>query len=217
MFKMSPKIPLILRLKKTRHKEIARVQDIIVEELYNVFDKAVLHGGTSIWRCYNGNRFSEDIDVYILRDIRKINILFENLEKKGFVIEKKKIGENSLYSNLRLDGVFVRFEALFKKIKGTLKEYETVDSNFITIYTLTPEALLKEKINTYIQRKKVRDIYDVFFLLRYSELDEAIRKQLDNFIKNFKKPVDEKELNVLIFEGLVPELRDILTYIKRKI
>ncbi|MBM3309818.1 MAG: hypothetical protein FJY77_06125, partial [Candidatus Altiarchaeales archaeon] len=53
-------IPLALRLKKQAHKKVAEAQDIIVRELYNVFDNAVLHGGTAIWRCYQGNRFSED-------------------------------------------------------------------------------------------------------------------------------------------------------------
>ncbi len=214
---MSPKIPLILRLKKSKQKEIARAQDIIIEELYKVFDKAVLHGGTALWRCYNGNRFSEDIDVYILKDLEKLHLLFETLKIKGFSIEKNKIGENSMYSNLKLDGVFVRFEAFFKKIKGTLKEYEKIDGNSATIYTLTPEEMIKEKINTYIKRRKVRDIYDVFFLLRYIEADEEVKQQLNKLVKNFKKPIDEKELKVLIFEGLSPELKDIIIYIKRRI
>ncbi len=162
------KIPLILRLKKQMHKDIARAQDIIIKELYNMFDKAVLHGGTAIWRCYNGNRFSEDIDVYIHKDKKRINAFFENLKKKGFIINKKKIGEKSLFSRLVLNRTFVRFEALFKKPipEGSLKEYEGADGNFITVYTLTPEELTKEKIKAYLKRLKIRDIYDVFFLLR---------------------------------------------------
>jgi len=214
---MSPKIPLILKLKKNKHKSIAGAQDIVVEELYKVFDKAVLHGGTAIWRCYDGKRFSEDIDVYILRDLKKIDVLFENLKNRGFKIVRKKIGENSLYSNLDLDGVFVRFEALFKKSKSVLKEYESVDGNFMIIKTLSPEDILLEKIDTYVKRRKVRDIYDVFFLLRYVEADDGIRRKLNWLLKNFQKPVDEKDLNVLIYEGLVPGLKDILLYMKRRI
>jgi predicted nucleotidyltransferase component of viral defense system len=58
-------IPLILRLKRANHKELAKAQDIIVKALYETFNEAVFHGGTCIWRCYGGNRFSEDIDVYL--------------------------------------------------------------------------------------------------------------------------------------------------------
>jgi len=114
-------IPLILRLKKESHKEIAKAQDLIVKELYKVFNDAVLHGGTAIWRCYNGNRFSEDVDVYIKKDEKKLNILFDNLKRNGFFIEKKKISENSLYSNLKFNGTFVKLEALFKRTKRTFK------------------------------------------------------------------------------------------------
>jgi len=51
-------IPLILKLKKKSEKEIAYAQDIVVGELYKFFPDAVIHGGTAIWRCYQGNRFS---------------------------------------------------------------------------------------------------------------------------------------------------------------
>ncbi|MBU0894880.1 MAG: nucleotidyl transferase AbiEii/AbiGii toxin family protein [Nanoarchaeota archaeon] len=210
-------IPLILRLKKNAHKEIAKAQDIIVEALYEVFDRAVLHGGTTIWRCYKGKRFSEDVDVYISRDIKKINKLFEVFEKRGFSIEKKKIGENSLYSTLKINRTLVRFEALFKKIKGSLQEYETVEGNFLTVYTLTQEELLKEKISTYLKRLKIRDFYDVFFLLRYIEDSSFVKKDLKNLINKFKKPADEKELRVLIYEGVVPNIKDMLIYIKRRL
>ena len=205
-------IPLLLRLKKLQHKDIARAQDIIIEELYKIIDNAVLHGGTAIWRCYQGNRFSEDIDMY-LPDNEKINIFFENLEKRGFIIEKKKITENSLYSNLKFERVYVRFEALFKKVKSVLRDYETIDGNFITVSTLTPEELIKEKINAYLNRNKIRDLYDIFFLLRYVQKIAELKK----IIEEFKNPIDEKELKILIFEGLVPDSKKMLEYIKYKV
>ena len=204
-------IPLLLRLRKMQHKDIARAQDIIIEELYKIIDNAVLHGGTAIWRCYQGNRFSEDIDMY-LPDNEKINIFFENLEKRGFIIEKKKITENSLYSNLKFERVYVRFEALFKKVKSVLRDYETIDGNFITVSTLTQEELIKEKINAYLNRKKIRDLYDIFFLLRYVQKIAELKK----LIKEFKNPIDEKELKIIIFEGIVPDSKKMIEYIKYK-
>jgi len=210
-------IPLILRLKKQAHKEVAKAQDIIVETLYRTFDEAVIHGGTSIWRCYNGNRFSEDIDVYLNRDIKKIDRFFDNLKQRGFNIEKKKISQNSIYSTLKYNKTIVRFEALFKKIKGSLKEYETAEGNYITVYTLTPEELIKEKSETYLKRQKIRDLYDVFFLLRHVQDASQIKKVLTKLLNKFKKPIDEKDLRVIITEGLVPDVNQMLLYIKRKI
>lgn len=214
---MVPKIPIILKLKKESQKKVARAQDIIVEELFKIFDKAVLHGGTGIWRCYNGNRFSEDVDVYIPKDLKKLDQFFDILVKRGFIIVKKKVGEKILYSNLKLDNFFVKFEALFKIIKGELKDYETADGNFLTINSLGTKTLIKEKINAYSNRLKIRDLYDIFFLLRFIDNKERIRKELKNFVNNFKKPSDEENLKILIIEGLIPKSEDMLNYIKREV
>jgi len=207
-------IPLILRLKKAMHKEVAKAQDMVVEPLYRVFNGAVLHGGTAIWRCYNGNRFSEDIDVYIPKNVDKLELLFEFLERKGFGIEKKKIGANSLFSSLNFNNTIIRFEALFKKVEGHLKEYETVESNLITVYTLTPEGLIKEKVDTYLKRFKIRDLYDIFFLLRYVQDKNKIKHDLSSLLKKFKMPIDENELKTIIIDGLTPTTEKMLEYIK---
>ena len=210
-------IPLILKLKKAEHKEVAKAQDLIVETLYKTFEYGVIHGGTSIWRCYHGSRFSEDVDVYISRDLKKIDLFFSSTEKLGFIIKKKKIGENSLYSNLELNETSVRLEAIFKKVNGSLAEYEAVDGNLITVYTLLPEELINEKVNAYLGRKKIRDLYDIFYLLRFVKDKKLIIKSLKKLIDEFPRPVDEKDLKILIIEGIVPNLDSMLLYIKRSL
>jgi len=210
------KIPLILKLKKTKHKEIALAQDILIEELYNFFNDAILHGGTAIWRCYGGNRFSEDIDVYLRKELKKINSFFDTLRRKGFSIKKEKISRNSLFSVLEFKKSIIRFEALFKKVKGVLAEYQTADGNVITVLTLTPETLVIEKINAYLKRRKIRDLYDVFYLLRYVNV-EKVRGKLKEFLKRFKEPLDKEQLKALIISGLVPTVENMVEYIKRKI
>lgn len=207
-------IPLILKIKKHKHREIARAQDMVIDELYRYFDNCVIHGGTAIWRCYKGNRFSEDIDIYIPKNLKKVNDLFEALEKKGFVVKKRKVAERSLYSVLELNRTEIRLEAVFKSVHGYLKEYETTDGNLISVYTLTPEEMINEKVETYLKRLKIRDLYDIFFLLRYAKDSKKIVKNLTLLVNKFTKPIDEKELRILILEGLVPETRKMIEYIK---
>ena len=214
---MSPKIPIVLRLKKESQKKIARAQDIIVEEMIKSFNKSVLHGGTAIWRCYDGNRFSEDVDVYIPKSINEVNSFFYNLKKRGFTLEKKKIGKNSLYSSLRFENIIVRFEALFKLVQGELKEYETAEGNMIILRTLLPGELIKEKINAYLKRFRIRDLYDIYFLLRYIEDKKIINNELRKFVKGFKNPIDKEDLQILIISGLVPNVNEMLRYINREI
>ncbi len=210
-------IPLALRLRKAAHREIAKAQDLAVEALYEAFNDAVIHGGTSIWRCYGGNRFSEDVDVYIPRDVKRAERLFELFGKKGFVVEKKRIKENSIYSLLRLNDTLVRFEALFRAVSGSLKEYETAEGNFLTAYTLTPDELIREKAATYLKRQKVRDLYDVFFLLRHVRDISQVRDSLKELVAKFKEPQDGEELKVLLYDGLVPDVPKMLAYIASKV
>jgi len=208
-------IPLILRLRRQVHKDLARAQDIIVREMYNVFQDAVLHGGTAIWRCYNGTRFSEDIDVYLMRDVEKIDEFFNNLTKRGFNLKKKKIGRASIYAKLQLDRTVTSFEAVFKKTKAHLKEFETIDGNFITVFTLLPEEFIEEKVNAYINRRKIRDLYDIFFLLRHAEESKKIKLHLKKLMGRYREPLDESDLKILIYEGLAPSSEQMLEYIRR--
>lgn len=209
------KIPLQARLKREIHRKIAYAQDLVIREVYSVFNKAVLHGGTAIWRCYNGKRFSEDLDFYLPNDKKKIEILFENLKKVGFDIKKRKISENSIYSELELDRILVRLEATFQKVSCILCDYEMSDGNIIPIYSLTPESFLIEKSNAYLKRFKVRDLWDVFFLLKIIDNPKTI-KEIGNLIKNYKKPSDEEDLKVILLEGIVPSSNEMINYIKQK-
>lgn len=209
------KIPLQIRLKRETHRKIASAQDSVLKEVYEIFDKAVLHGGTAIWRCYGGKRFSEDLDFYLTKDDKKINLLFDNLKKIGFEIKKKKVSENSIYSELVLDRVSVRLEATFQNIKGVICDYEMSNGNFMSIYSLTPETFLVEKIGTYLKRFKIRDLWDVFFLLKNIENTHKI-KEIDKLIKNYKIPIDETDLKSILLEGIVPSAEDMIEYIKRK-
>lgn len=44
--------------------EVATLHGELVYIIHSIADDAVLHGGISIWRCYSGKRFAEDIDLY---------------------------------------------------------------------------------------------------------------------------------------------------------
>jgi len=204
-----------MKIRRARHKEIAMVQDIAVETFYSVFPRGILHGGTAIWRCYFGNRFSEDIDVYVERNLKKIDRFFEALEKRGFVVIKKRVKENALYSKLKFGEAEIRFEAVFKGAKRVLREYETYEGNLLSVYTLDPETMIDEKVDAYLKRQKIRDLYDIFFLLRFAKKTKNVQAKISKLIKNFKQPVDEKELKALVLFGAIPSKEDMLEYIRR--
>ena len=76
--------------------------------------------------------------------------------------------------------------------------------------------LIKEKVETYLKRLKVRDLYDIFFLLRHIQNITNVKKEINKLIEHFKNPIDEKEIRVLIIEGIVPKTEEMLEYIKRR-
>lgn len=212
------KIPLFKKIRKESHRQIAEAQDFIMEEIFKLIPKAVFHGGTCIWRCYNGNRFSEDLDFYFPRNKNLIEELFKSLNNKGFEIKKKKISERSVYSELVYNRVSVRLEATFQNISGEIIDYEKTSGQIISIYGLNPEQLINEKINTYLKRHKIRDIYDVYFLLKLVRTSEfnKISKNIKKLINDKKIPEDTKNLKAIILEGIVPNFDEIKNYIKKK-
>lgn len=207
------RIPLILQLKRQIHKELALAQDIMIENIFNI-EEAVFHGGTAIWRCYGGNRFSEDIDLY-LPNHNNVENIFRSFENDGLTPLKKKVTKNSVYSKFKYNKVIVRFEAIFKKVDSTIVDYTMANGNRTTIYALSPEKLVEEKINAYLGRRKIRDLYDIFFLLREVKERKNVKKKLKNLMNNYSEPVDESDLKVLIINGITPTSKKMLEYMKR--
>ena len=80
---------------------------------------------------------------------------------------------------------------------------------------MLPETLIKEKIKAYLKRRKIRDLYDIFFLLRFVVEKEKIKKELKALITSFKKPSDEEELRTLILYGIAPSSKEIIEYLRR--
>ena len=224
-YTLMPIIPLEKRLRKSIHKKIASTQDLIVENLYNFFPKAIIHGGTVIWRCYSSKRFSEDIDVYIPKEQKK-EVLFEefidSLKANGFVVKKFKFTNNSVFCKLERDEIEIRFEVTFRTLKNFLvKPFEATDGTFMNVYTLYTDDLLIEKINAYKSRKKVRDLYDIWFLLNLVEDKNKVKFYIINLLKDLERPRDYKTLKALIILGPVPTAENLIegvkTWVKKNI
>ncbi len=205
-------LPLINRLRIARHKKVTAAQDLVVISLYAHFPGAVIHGGTSIWRCYGGNRFSEDIDVYLDLAEKKadFDVFINDLEKAGLEKIKFKKSDTSIFSIFTYDRENVSFEAVFKSVKGTPAKYEMSDGTFTFIRTLTPKELMLEKITTYLDRRKVRDLYDIYFLSNIVARDESTRRSMHVLVSKFAAPRDADSLSSLVLTGAVPTVDEML-------
>jgi hypothetical protein len=70
-------------------------------------------------------------------------------------------------------------------------------------------------VEAYLGRKKIRDLYDIFFLLRYVKEIEEVKPKLKKLLQHFEDPTDEKDLKTLILVGIIPTKNDILEYINQ--
>ncbi len=209
-------IPLEKRLKKRMHVEIALLQDEITELLYGIQNELVFHGGTSIWRCYGGNRFSEDLDFYCA-DIEKIERDFKKAaQSRGLSVDKFKKTANLIFCKISNGNVEVRVEINFAKSKSAIsKPFEKTDGTFMEVLTLSPEELVVEKICAYQNRKFIRDIYDIYHLSNYA-LDKKIGSKVAEFLGTIEKPVDMENLRAIVYAGNVPTFEQIVTALKRR-
>ena len=210
------KIPLSKQLKKRVHLELAMLQDEVMDIIYSLCrnDPPVLHGGTAIWRCYDGKRFSEDLDFYgsLEKDFKEK--LRNAVNARGFVLEKYKQTNNTVFAKISNGATVVKLEiALRKAPEKTVKHYEKTDGSVIDIYTLSAETLIIEKINAYNGRRYIRDIYDVYYLSSFTE--KIDRKIMQRFIDNIEMPIDEKNLRTLIYSGVAPSFEQIVSALKR--
>ena len=213
------KFPLAKRLRKEYHRKVAYAQDLLVMEIYNVMSEVVLHGGTILWRCYGGNRFSEDIDAIIpvkYRDSVNIDVFRRRLLALGFKEGKFRVKERSIYARFMYSGVEVRFEAVFKDVDRYVPvEYEMVDGTYIYIYTLPVEEILVEKVDAYLSRRLVRDLYDIRLILDHVEDVEKVRNAVIKLVENYIPPIDEENLKLLIISGVAPTAQKLIGEIRR--
>jgi len=188
---------------------MAQLQDEALEIMYAAEPEAVLHDGTAIWRCYNGKRFSEDLDFYVPKSGFARGVLEEQVSRRGLSLTKFRKTENSIYSRISNGRIEVSIEAALRPKKGrVLAAFEKADGSTAEAYTLGPEELLLEKAAAFSSRKLIRDIYDVYFLSGIADIAK-VKQELQGFLAGkLPLPVDEKNLRMLVYSGPCPSFTE---------
>jgi len=203
------KIPLA-KILKGRPLRIAELQDEVVLELSKKFD-FVVHGGTAVWRIYGGKRFSRDIDIYHSDPQR----IAEHFSKVFNVVRVKITPSKVLYLRI-VDKATVELEASppFEEIETIESDFWLVDGSSVVVKTLTPENLVKEKVRAFLDRKKARDLYDIYYLLDFCE--KEIGSELRKVLPELKEaPRDFSGLKELILMGMAPSFETIVRKVRR--
>jgi len=176
-------------------------QHIFLSEIYKLpeAENLLFKGGTALRVVYGSPRFSEDLDFSIFKvmehTVKKfaedlfIRVLSE-IERMGIMVEiGQKSGATSggyfgvatfKMSDYQPIGVEINISARNgREVKG---EADSIANDFVPTYTLihlSQEELVDEKIfGALRERKKPRDFYDLYFIMRKGMLSIEQKKRL---------------------------------------
>lgn len=183
------------RLKDPRQLERDYLLTFLLHEIYSQFaTELVFKGGTALKYFYNLNRFSEDADFSYLPSgsvpdrknlMNKMNAVFDSFGKQYAItnIEHRvsKAGDNvtgvnyvirvkgplnqklGYLQNIKID-ISTRNDMLSKpEIKYLSPVYPDITTFSLPVMDI--EEILSEKLAAIIEREKMRDIYDAYFIM----------------------------------------------------
>lgn len=172
-------------------------------------DVIYFKGGTALRVIYQSPRFSEDLDfsttLLKTKPIEQAILLtLEAIEKEGIntnLLEAKQTSGGYL-ANITFQSFEQTIEILlqFSLREGNKQgEVITITNDFILPYVaivLLQKQLVDEKINALLSRKKPRDFYDLYFILRANLLSVGGKDILPSVLKTVQQTdIDfEKEL-----------------------
>lgn len=184
-------------------------------------DRILFKGGTALRILYQSPRFSEDLDF------SSFNLKFENWEdsiaRVLVEMEREKLSLSIKESKETTGGGIFDFGFNIFDMKPTLKLnivskpmargelilVHTPLTEPYSVYSLNSNDLVKEKLQALLSRSKIRDYFDLYYILR-ARL--AIKKVVENkkelLIKVGEFKNNFKELETLLPKSYFPLLKN---------
>jgi len=177
-------------------------QHVFLEQLYKLpeAERLLFKGGTALRIVYGSPRFSEDLDFSLFgveqHEIKKVveDIFVKVLSLIEQIGIRVEIGEKSnpttggyfgvaTFHMLDYQPVNVELNISARHGRDTTRgEVDSVANDFVPTYTivhLPQQELVEEKIfGALLERKKPRDYYDLYFMMRQNMVSAEQKKRL---------------------------------------
>jgi len=157
----------------------------------------IFGGGTMLRLCYGLKRYSVDLDFWAYR-VNSIDQFFINLKdflKKDYDLTDVQNKHYTLLFEIKKPLYLrkLKIEIRKKNKESDFQEkiaYSPYSNQQVLLKSFTLEQMMKNKIGALLNRKEIRDVFDIEFLTRkdvdvsanYEEL-----KKIREIIKGFKK------------------------------
>ena len=205
------------KIKELSRKSQSRIENIVREYIQHLFlsslykqkeaENLLFKGGTALKIIYRSPRFSEDLDFSSKNFLnkRRIENIFVNtlteISKENIKIDLKEAKFTSggylgilFYDFYDLSGE-IFFEVSLREKGRIEREVTTIVSEYSPTYIilhLSSKQIVKEKIAALLKRRKARDYYDLYFILRHPILNKFLQKE---DLKKAKQSLLKEEMN----------------------
>jgi len=175
-------------------------QHLFLSNLYKIdgSQNIMFKGGTALRFIYGSPRFSEDLDFSVFNvPAYQVQAFIEDLfadalakiEKIGIRVDlgpkpgptKQGFYADTSFKIYDYPLVVVSINVSARNRRRISAEIETIPNDFIpayNLYCLPQELLVGEKIDALLSRKKGRDFYDIYYIMRKNLLSVGQKKQL---------------------------------------
>jgi predicted nucleotidyltransferase component of viral defense system len=165
-------------MKYTNQQKHEEVMNAFLSFLYKQTDRFIFKGGTALCKYYGLDRFSEDLDF----DSEKGNI--GSIVKKFCQLNKFPIPKERKDTNYG-QKFFIDYGVPGQSLKvETSLRNKHIDKSFIRqidgVYVYDINRITILKMNAYLSRDKIRDLYDLAFIVNkhYDKLNEITKKDI---------------------------------------
>jgi len=199
------------------------MQDLIKQEIFElevleklknnrILEPLVFVGGTMLRLCHDLNRYSVDLDFWLIKkvDIKKYFTKIVDVLKQYYTITDSKIKYYTILVEIKSDKYSRKLKVEIRKEKECEYEEKIAFSKYTNIQVLlkcaTLKQMLKNKIEAFLERKEIRDCFDIEFILRRGEELELNKEKLEKMLSIIKS-IAVNDYKVTFGSILEPEVR----------
>lgn len=178
---------------------------------HRFLSKLVFCGGTMLRLCYGLNRFSIDLDFWLLKKI-DVNKLFESIKdclRQSYVITDAMNKFWTILYEIKSPEYPRSLKIEIRKTKKKIKLEKAIAFSKYANYQVlvnvpSLQDMMNEKIDAFLTRKEIRDLFDIEFLFKKGvELPKGkeILREVSNLIAKLPKRDYSVKLGSLLEEN----------------
>jgi predicted nucleotidyltransferase component of viral defense system len=198
---------------------LARHEEFEMEVLYKmnsgrILEKLVFGGGTMLRLCHELNRYSADLDFWLIKPVSSEEFL-ENIS--SILVKEYEITDNqNKHFSLLVEVRSHRYPKRLKiEIRKEIREWHMEKSiafskysnRQVLLYTHSLKQTMSNKIEALLDRGEIRDAFDIEFLLRRGISLPEMKTQRKKILKERLNSFENIDFRVKLGSVLDEDLR----------